>query len=69
MQAVASPLHATASAAPALSVVATATPAPARKAPAFEIISDEQLMEELRNHSVLILPQPHAAPRIVVLSR
>lgn len=58
-----------ASAAPASHTMATAKSAPARKTPAFEIISDEQLMEELRNHSVLILPQPDAAPRIVVLSR
>ena len=50
--------------------LATAEIAPTSKTfPAFEIISDEQLVAELRGRPLLILPQEPEARRFVLLSR
>ncbi len=46
-----------------------ATVTPEKKPPAYEIISDAELMVALADRSVLILPQVQGGPKIVVLDR
>jgi hypothetical protein len=51
---------------PAVSSLAQSAPG-TKVAPAFEIISDEQLIAELRGRPLLILPQEREGHRIVLL--
>jgi hypothetical protein len=53
---------------PALAPVSEVKPG-TKATPLFEIISDEQLMAELRDQPLLILPQDDGSARFVVLSR
>lgn len=42
---------------------------PKISAPAYEIISDEQLIAELRDRPLLVLPEENGAKKIVLLER
>lgn len=46
-----------------------APPVSATPRPAYEIISDEQLLSELRDRPLLVLPQKNGAREIVLLER